>query len=177
MLARMRPRSTPPRSPRRPSHLRPLRDLALWIGLALLLVAAPIVALRAPAAVAAPASEVLAQGETPTTPDPGDDDDDDWQNDNNTDQQPPTTFQPVPQPDATPPPEKGTVAEPSDSLRAKSAVPPTSGPLDTLGVRPSGVAAKRLGAPAERKPFFGIHPAVLFLGILVGHIFVVRAVD
>jgi hypothetical protein len=81
------------------------------------------------------------------------------------------------------PPEKGVTAMPDSVLQAKTTTPKAAGAgLDTLEFRPPGAPFKRPGAaraarPAERKPFFGLHPAVLFLGLLVGHIFVVRAVN
>lgn len=186
MLARMQPRSTPARTgPRKLAILRSLRESIFRTGLALLLAAAPVAGLRAHAASAAPAaapppsSEVLAQADPTPTPDTSTDPDDaEWPEDQDDNDNPPTTDQPTPTTDqAAPPVDKGTEAAPDSTLKAKSLPTPAAGGLDTLGVRPSGVPKKPLGAPvAERKPFFGIHPAIFYLGLLVGHIFVVRAV-
>lgn len=59
-----------------------------------------------------------------------------------------------------------------DSLRSgKGASIPLGGaPAETLSVKPP--AAK----PKERRTPFGIHPAVFFIALLAGHIFIVGAV-
>ena len=70
-----------------------------------------------------------------------------------------------------------------DSLRSgKGASIPVGGaPAETLSFKPPGVG---IGAgdkppaakPKERRTPFGIHPAVFFIALLAGHIFVVGAV-
>ncbi len=70
-----------------------------------------------------------------------------------------------------------------DSLRSgKGAFLPAGGaPAETLGYKPPGVgigaAAKPVPAkPKEKRTPFGIHPAAFFVVLLVGHVFLVRAV-
>jgi hypothetical protein len=77
--------------------------------------------------------------------------------------------------------EKGTTATPDSLLNAKTTLPRTVGAgLDTLGfVPPATRAARRqspVATPPERKTLLGLHPAVFFLGLVVGHILIVKAI-
>jgi len=165
------------------------------IGLALLLaLAAPLhLAHAAPSAAQAPAG--FSQEPVDTTdmdaPWPGDDDDSDQTTppDNATppgDQGPGLqgTDQNAPAPAA--PETKGVTAEPDSLLKAKAATPQTGGAaLDTLQFKAptnsaAAAAARRRAAEAKppvKRTFFGLHPAVFFLGMVIGHIAIVKAVN
>lgn len=150
---------------------RLLRHLASTLVVALLLLTGSGPRGGAPAASASPDVLAQAEPETPTpdvqTPTFEDDDDDANQDDN-------TVDEPIP-PD---PNEKITPAVPDSLLKTLNAPPGNAAPFDTLGAKPPAAVRKPLNAPpAERRTPLGLHPAVFFLGLLVGHIFVVRAVD
>jgi len=167
---------------------RVLRDVVTALGIAMIVALAPSVLLDPVAAVAAPAHDTEASATTQlepgNQPPPGAGDsgqppssDDDGEDDNS-DPSDVGTPNPAPQPAGE---GKGFPAEADSLLRAKSALPTAGeGALDTLKMVPPGAAAtgRRLGAPknVERRPPLGLHPAVFFLGLLVAHVFIVRAV-
>jgi len=179
------------------SSLRAFRSSLSALGLAALLAAFPLAALvpfhaafaepaaaQATVAVAQQAPNDPNQPKNPpidTDPDdapwPGDDDEDNPPN------QPPVDqgVQPA-VPNTQPsdvPTEKATPALPDSVLKAKTLPHAGGGALDTLEFKPAGAGAKRpplAPKPVERRPYFGLHPAVFFLGLLAGHIFLVRAI-
>lgn len=70
-----------------------------------------------------------------------------------------------------------------DSLlkRPPATLPSGAAPMETLGVTKPPVGSARQGVvppaqPKEKGTIFGLHPAVFFAALIVGHVFVVRAV-
>lgn len=70
-----------------------------------------------------------------------------------------------------------------DSLKKLPAatLPSGAAPMETLGVTKPALGSVRPGAtppaaPKEKGTILGLHPAVFFAALIVGHVFVVRAV-
>jgi hypothetical protein len=177
------------------SSLRTFRSSLSALGLAALLAAFPVAAFvplhPAFAEPAASQATVAVAQQEPSDPNqpknpPIDTDPDDapWPGDDedNPPNPPNTGVQPA-EPNAQPsdvPTEKATPALPDSVLKAKTLPHAGGGALDTLEFKPAGVGAKRpplAPKPVERRPYFGLHPAVFFLGLLAGHIFLVRAIN
>lgn len=163
------------------SSLRLFRSLALALGFAALLAAAPganVVPAVAETGAAAGASEVRQEpieppedpAEQPFIP-PDEDEEEEEAEDAVPDSLP--TALPMKQ-DSIPP----------DSLRSGSgsSLPSGAAPAETLGFKPPGVGAapgaKPVVAPKpkERRTLFGIHPAAIFAVLIAGHILLVGLV-
>lgn len=156
------------------------------VGLAVLLTVAAAGALGvafgiAPARVAAaqdPDAGAPASGGTFSS----DPDDSVWTDDEEDGVTPAPTMPGQDQNQFVPPGEgKGTVADPDSLVRARANRPGGEGRgagIDSTFLKPPAAGAAKPLQPLsiERKPPLGLHPAVLFLGLLVGHIFAVRAV-
>lgn len=161
------------------SSLRLIRTLALALGFAVLLAALPGASVvPAIAGTDASASVTAVSQEPIDDPNPPDDNsDDNWTEDENEDNQDNTQL-----PDSTSIfPNKANPIVP-DSIRfgAGTSLPSKGAEPETLGYKPAGVGvapgAAAAAKPKERRTPFGIHPAALFVVLLAGHIFLVRAV-
>jgi len=160
------------------SSLRLIRSLALALGFAVFLAAIPGASVVPAVAGTSAAASVSAVSQDPNDPNPPDDNsDDNWTEDeDNQDNQV--------LPDSLP---EGLQDKPAsivpDSVRfgAGSSLPSGSAPPETLGFKAPGVGigppVKAVAVkPKERRTPFGIHPAALFAVLIVGHVFLVRAV-
>lgn len=151
------------------------------LGFAAALAAAPgamvVPASAAPGATASPAVVAQVPGEIEPTVDPTDvpfpdvDEEDEEQSDAEADTLAPAF------------PVKPSTVVPDSVRFGRGTSLPTAGgaPAETLGYKPPGVGVGAAAQPPvamrkERRTPFGIHPAAFFVVLLVGHVFIVRAV-
>jgi hypothetical protein len=181
-----------------PFERRPVSRIAraafvlLWLSAACFAAAigpAPSLAGPAPSAPSEPRPSL----QTPEEPEPGSGEgEEDFEDEEEGEEEPPAPFEPEPPaPDSL---AKLRAVSP-DSLAKLRAVSPDSlaklpaatlpsgaAPTETLGVTRPAVGSVRPGVgtapppPKERGTILGLHPAVFFAALIVGHVFIVRAV-
>ncbi|HSQ61174.1 MAG TPA: hypothetical protein VLT84_12225 [Acidobacteriota bacterium] len=146
----------------------------LWLAAALVgavMAPAPSPAEPSPRPAAAEGDAGRLARQTPEDPEPGggpgDEDDGEEDDEGEDGDVEPTPVKPV-EPDST-------IKRPAATL------PSGAAPMETLGVTRPPVGAARPGAtppppPQERGTILGLHPALFFAALLVGHVFIVRAV-
>jgi len=166
------------------TRLRALRGAIMALGFAVLLAACqgalfvPGVATAAPARAQASSATVEVAQVDPAEPDPGDiqipDSGDEEDNSDTGDVETPVPGQPE---------GKAYPVEPDSLVKAKAEIPPAGGAaFDTLKVGTTGAAAPRKPVPGtspqqQKSTILGLHPAIFFVGFLVAHMFVVKAVS
>lgn len=131
--------------------------------------------------------------QTPEEPEPGSGEgEEDFEDEEEGEEEPPAPFEPEPpapdslaklravSPDSL---AKLRALSPDSLMKLPAATLPSgAAPMETLGVTKPAVGTSRAGAgtvaapPKERGTILGLHPAVFFAALIVGHVFIVRAV-